>query len=554
MINKRKIKNLLGDLPWTAEAYWLLRQHGRPLSRSFSLARVEKKLPEWKAQVDVARQPGGEAASKTNVLIFASLRYWIEHAVLLGMGMAGLGHRVTLAYLPYANWQKSLNRFDQRRQDLYAQSVLGKAAPILQSVSFYDGKADPPKGSLKPPYGLPEGLVGPIEAVTVRDVQYTLQVEEVDFNSRLYHFRLSRNVRAAQAALDWIKSAGPSRPEVILVPNGSILEMGAVYCVARYLSIPAVTYEFGEQRDRIWLARNTEVMLQETDRLWEQSKDLPLTDEQSEKVRALFAARQGASLWQNFSRTWQGQPSQGGETARRDLALDERPVVLLAANVIGDSLTLGRQIFSQSMSEWLERTIRHFLDQPTYQLVVRIHPGEKFTKGPSVANIVRRICPEIPEHIHLVEAADPTNTYDIAEVAALGLVYTTTTGMEMAMNGVPVIVSGRTHYRGKGFTIDPNTWEEYFTCIKDVLSQPEEWRPEQDRIERAWQYAYRFFFDYPLPFPWHLVHFWDELPKQPLDQVLSNEGQAKYGEAFDCLAGKKRDFLNHEGTKITKFF
>ena len=41
-------------------------------------------------------------------------------------------------------------------------------------------------------------------------------------------------------------------------------------------------------------------------------------------------------------------PSQGGEQARRDLGLDERPLVLLAANVIGDSLTLGRQVFTRA--------------------------------------------------------------------------------------------------------------------------------------------------------------------------------------------------------------
>ncbi len=37
---------------------------------------------------------------------------------------------------------------------------------------------------------------------------------------------------------------------------------------------------------------------------------------------------------------WQEQPSQGGEQIRKTLQLDQRPVVLLAANVIGDSLTL----------------------------------------------------------------------------------------------------------------------------------------------------------------------------------------------------------------------
>jgi hypothetical protein len=461
------------------------------------------------------------------------------------MGLAGLGHKVTLAYLPYANWQKPLNRFDQRRQDLYARNVLHKCSPVMETISFYADQPDPPKGSLIRPYGLPEELIQPIEDLTTRDVQYTMQVEEIDFNGRLYHFRLGRNVRAAQAALEWIKSA-TVRPDVILIPNGSILEMGAVYSVARFLNIPVVTYEFGEQRERIWLAHNTEVMLQETEQLWEHTQDQPLNDEQMEKIRSLFSARQGASLWKNFSRQWQGQASQGGQAVREQLGLDERPVVLLAANVIGDSLTLGRQVFSQSMTEWLERTIRYFLELPasSYQLVIRIHPGEKITKGPSVSNIVRRVCPQLPENFRLIEAVDPTNTYDIARTAALGLVYTTTTGMEMAMNGIPVIVAGKTHYRAKGFTIDPENWDDYFRKIGEVLSYPDGWKPDQKELDLAWQYAYRFFFEYPLPFPWRLINFWEELASHPLEKVLSENGKSMYAEAFRCLSGQLRQW-NH---------
>ena len=48
------------------------------------------------------------------------------------------------------------------------------------------------------------------------------------------------------------------------------------------------------------------------------------------------------------ARRWQGVPSEGGEKVRPALGLDERPIVLLATNVIGDSLTLGRQVFSNS--------------------------------------------------------------------------------------------------------------------------------------------------------------------------------------------------------------
>jgi len=130
------------------------------------------------------------------------------------------------------------------------------------------------------------------------------------------------------------------------------------------------------------------------------------------------------------------------------------------------------------------------------------------------------------------------NSYDLFEIADLGLVYTTTAGLEMAMGGVPVIAVGNTHYRGKGFTLDPDSWESYFSTLEQVLDSPESYRLTRAQVEQAWTYAYRFFFEYPLPFPWHVVRFWDDVQAWPLDRLLSSEGEALFGQTFRYLAGE----------------
>ncbi len=538
MNTKKTLKRILGEVPFAAEAYWRFVQRGRPLTRSFSLRRLEKSLPDWCAAARQTRSRAGAPAR--NILIFVTLRYWIEHGALLGAALAGLGHAVTLAYLPYPNYRKAAQRFDLRRQNAYAQSVLGRAAPHVNVISLLD---------VRPAIGrtLTPALMHALQQVALRDTQYTLQIEDVDLAdaqgepARLYRLRLERDLQAAAALIGYVNALPPhQRPDLLLTPNGSILEMGAVYQAARCLNIPAVTYEFGEQRGRIWFAQDDEVMLQKTDALWQTRRDQPLSESQWEQIRSLYASRQNARLWENFARQWQGQPSQGGEQARQALGLDERPVVVLAANVIGDSLTLGRQIFSRNMTEWLQRTVQSFAVRPQAQLVVRIHPGERYLKGPSVAQVVREALPNLPPHIHLVEANDPINTYDLVEIANLGLVYTTTVGMEMAMSGVPAIVGGQTHYRGKGFTLDPASWEDQDRLIDAALTAPR--RLERDQVELAWNYAYRFFFEYPTPFPWHLLSFWDELDHWPVARVLSDEGLAAYGDTFRWLTGEPRRF------------
>ena len=227
------------------------------MNKSFSLHRTHKRLPEWIEQVQASKKSSAVKPSGKKIVIFTTLRYWVEHSILLSLALSGLGHDVTLSYLPYNNWRSRINRFDLRRQNLYANKVLHPAQALIHPVSFLDVS--------NPAKNLPSTLQDAIEEVSVRDTQYTLQVEDIDRRSDLFRLRIERNTQAALAALKWLQG---NRPDVLVTPNGSILEMGAVYQVARYLEIPLVTYEFGEQRERIWLAQNDEVMLQHTDDLW----------------------------------------------------------------------------------------------------------------------------------------------------------------------------------------------------------------------------------------------------------------------------------------------
>jgi hypothetical protein len=532
-LSKGAIKDLLGGLPLAAETYWYLRQAGRPLNRSFSLQQLEQGLPVWRAQAEAAAR---RAVPGKRVLLFSALHYWISHAALLGLALAGRGHPVSLAYLPYGKWQKPIKRFDLRRQALYARHVLGQAGPLVRPVSLFEVKPER--------QGLPAALEQAVAEIALRDTQYTLQVEDVPADSDLFRLRLERNRAAAEASLALMQA---ERPDVLVIPNGSILEFGVIFRVARALGIPVVSYEFGEQRQRLWLAQDAEVMRQPTNDLWAARGGRGLSQSELNRVRELFVARQQANLWENFARRWQGAPSAGGAQARAALQLDGRPVVLLATNVIGDSLTLGRQVFSDSMTEWLERTVQYFAARPQAQLVVRIHPGELITRGPSVAEVVLAALPGgLPEHIHLVSAEAPINTYDLVEIADLGLVYTTTVGLEMAMSGLPVLAIGQTHYRGKGFTLDPDSWEAYFTLLEQVLADPQAFRLSQAQVDRAWEYAYRFFFEYPHPFPWHLVHMWADVAEWPVGRVLSEEGQAAFGDTFRYLVGEPVAWENME--------
>lgn len=538
MANKNPLREFLGDLPLTAEIDWMLRSKNRPRKDHYNLMRLQTSLP---AAMDAVRPFAQNAKSGKKVLFFATLHYWIEQSAYLGLVLAGMGHDVTLLTLPYSEWHKEKDKFTQRQRILHTHDALKVLSPLVKHVSMLDIQSSSrvSHGTLRAVKhaDLPEKIQQDIKEVSLWDAQYTLMREEVDMNDAgdraLYDLRIERNTFAAKAALQYMQT---NKPDVVLIPNGLILEMGIVFRVARYLGIDAVTYEFNDQREQIWLAQNSSIMQQDTDYLVDARCSLPMTDAMFERVADLENARRGARVWGKSKRLWQYVSSQGAAETRKVLNLDGRPVVMLAANVLGDSLTLGRDIFAASMTEWITKTVQYFAKRTDVQLVIRVHPGEKLVpQAKSMGTVVREALPDLPNHIHVIGALDKVNTYDLIEIANVGLAYTTTVGLETAMNGRPVISCGQTHYRGRGITIDPNTWDEYYATLEKVLGDIPAHQMNEKQVEFAWNYAYRFFFEYPRPFPWRLMNFWDDLEVWPLEKVLS---MAQFKDTFEFLVGE----------------
>ena len=403
MLNKTSLRNFLGELPLAAELDYALRHRNRARKDHYNLTRLQESLPHAVEQVKPFAQ---NAKPGKTILFFATLHYWIEQAAYISLTLAGLGHKVTLMTLPYSEWHKEMDKLTQRQRALHTRDALSSLAPLVEHASFLD---------LRPASALPASLHADIEQVSLWDAQYTLMREEVDMSNpkdkALYDLRIKRNTFAALAALEWMQT---NKPDVVLIPNGLILEMGIVFRVARYLNIPAMTFEFNDQREQIWLAQNTSIMRQDTDYLVEARCSLPMTDEMYERLADLENARRGARVWGKSKRLWQYVSSQGAEATRKVLGLDERPVVLLAANVLGDSLTLGRNVFAESMGEWMTKTVQYFARRTDLQLVIRVNPGEKIVpQAKSMATVVREALPEVPKHIHVIGALDPVNTYDL---------------------------------------------------------------------------------------------------------------------------------------------
>ncbi len=525
-----RVKQALGRMPAAAEAYQALLADGSQPEGGYRLDRLEAALPGWV-------EAGDKAESRLpdkNVLVVGYLPWWVEYSAALASLLAGLGCNVGLGFLPYRRWTDPVQAFDRRRQGAYIKKVLASAKGLFDVHDL----SDPDRRKI------PTELASQLESLSRSDVQYTLQREDVgdSLSGDLYQLRLKRNTATAMAALSLLDANGY---EVVVIPNGSILEFGAIYMAARSRGTSVVTYEFGEQRERMWLAQDAEVMRQDTSALWEARGRTVITESERKDLEAMFGARRSGDQWNQFARQWQSAPSKGAKTAAHQLDLDlSRPIALLCTNVVGDSLALNRQLFTSGMAEWLAVTVKNFEALDGAQLVVRVHPGEMMGAGHPSTEIVRSALPELPSHVKLVGPDSEINTYDLIQLADIGLVYTSTVGLEMAMGGIPVIVAGDTHYRGKGFTTDPHSLEDYLAAVKRALQSGEE-KLNEDQRELAVRYAYRFFFEYPFSFPWHLIGFWDYVEARPVEQVMASPDE--YLDTLRALVGEPIDWTIKHG-------
>lgn len=187
------------------------------------------------------------------------------------------------------------------------------------------------------------------------------------------------------------------------------------------------------------------------------------------------------------------------QVIQEQLQLDPtKPTLLALTGVIWDASTNVKSDAFINMYEWLWATIEWFNHHPEYQLIIRVHPSENVV--PSIAPGSRTMFMKelqeknltLSKNIFIIKPEEKVDSYDLMHLADSAAVYMSTTGLEYACLGKPLILLGPAHYSKKGFTHEPKTQEEYFSLIGKFLNQP--WGMESQ--EQTQMLAMKYWFLY----------------------------------------------------------
>jgi hypothetical protein len=289
-------------------------------------------------------------------------------------------------------------------------------------------------------------------------------------------------------------------PQTLYILGGLFFEEQTLMFLARQQGIEVITHESGFHADSEVFARNAIAPYYDLSTVWPYFSNRPLTAQEAGRLDTYLEAR-----WQGGKDAARYYPSiqADADVLLNTLHLDAgRPINAAFTNILWDSAVLGRHRAFSSMTEWLTAVVEHAARSSDRQLVIRIHPAEvrlemRETRQ-RVGDFMKTHFPILPSNVRVIPPDSPLSSYTLMRLCRVGMVYTSTVGLEMALQGKPVIVAGQTHYADKGFTYQADNVEDYIALLDQVDQLP---LPSPDAVELARRYAHLFFFRLMVPFP-----------------------------------------------------
>lgn len=333
-----------------------------------------------------------------------------------------------------------------------------------------------------------EGL--PLGELVSRPVKWFLCAANLDDDplagptNRAFLRSARRIARAVDKVLDEVQ------PDHVLMFNGFFLFEAILWARCRQRGIDVVTYERAFRKETLVVHREVPAGLYDFSDSWPQS-NRPLTDAETVELDTYLDDRRKGTA---FDQRWIWED--------RAIERPEGRLAVMFTNLTWDTAVIERDDAFPSIEAWVDSTIDYFVRRPDDHLVIRIHPAETSLPSQrtrdSLFDYINRAHPDLPKNITVIAPGDAVTSYQLMDQCDLGLVYTSTTGLELALNGKPVITSGETHYRRKGFTEDVSSPDDYWDALDRALAEPGSL--PQDR-EMARRYTHFFFFRAPVPSP-----------------------------------------------------
>jgi len=499
-------------------------------------------IPLWMRTVHVA--PHHPLPPSRRILLFAAYRGEFTLNLALAALLAWRGHHVTLGYLPRLGSPSKPPFHEDPTTAPYLQATLAGLGQLTdgrvlaQDLSLFDDTG----------IAVDEAFVErqARSDTIMRLLRETLDTADPEVASILEFYR--ELGRSAQRCAQGFLSARQGAFDLALIPNGMTFATAQIVHVAKRLGLPITTFEkFAFRHMRVPSHGDVVFSFSDLDCLWTHRAALgfdaaPRRAAAIARGRALLDERRNASV-QNFSWKYQKAAGQVSAESMRQAGISpgER-FALVCPNVPFDAGYFSFCTMFGSMREWLVETVRALLERTTLKIVVRSHPGEVLHYGGHERALDSLVAAGLADNPRLsVVAPDAAvNTYGLMEHCHCGFVFSSTTGIEMAMNGKPVVVGADVYFAKRGFTVDCHDSASYLERLVATASREVPQTEAAHIGEEAALFYYMIHFVLQRPYPYDKP---GDLMRVPPHELVSSPQIDRYIPTLDTLALTRDEFV-----------
>lgn len=318
--------------------------------------------------------------------------------------------------------------------------------------------------------------------------------EGLDDLLKEYAFTILVNAEASELVMNKFK------PTKVYMSHGIYADWGPALSVALTKKIPVISYICCYLTAHFFFGtinKFNETFLTIHENSWNELKEQKLDKEQKLRLEKFLERRYKDNINHDLKgilKEYKGSKDHYVEKYGLDKS---KPVWGIMTHINWDAVSDYFPMLYKNFDEWLFETIKIIWDIKDVQWLIKIHPSE-INDNPETGcqKFIEKNFPDLPDHIKILKMDDDISPLDFYSLLDGGVTVMGTGGLELSIQGKPVILSGEAHYSGKGFTYDASGKEHY----KELLNKAGSIKKlDKEKLDLTWKYAYTYFIRKQIP-------------------------------------------------------
>lgn len=480
---------------------------------------------------------------KKNIFMFSCYRGQFSRDILLAIILAKKGHKITLTYLPKLRGPSKSPLKDSNGVQEYLNYVMnmlenrskGKIKCINLTEYYSDENTDN------------SNFYKQAHSDTVMMLKKENINLEKTSDKKTFEFCLVRLKFINICITNFFKSN--NNFDLCLIANGASFENSQILLVAKNYQIPFNTFEKFAFKNAITVDHNSSfVEFRDLDILINLVKK---NQNEHEKIKHKIESRSRQLLLdrkQSTGRYW-GQKYQKStyldKTTKNWLfnKTNNEKFVLICPNVPFDAGYGTLNTVFSTMKEWLLETIKFILNNSDLFVIVRAHPAEdREGFGNEKTDIIIKNANINSDRLIVISSSSTINTYELMNKCYFSSVYSSTTGVEIAMSGKLVVAGANIYHSRVGISKGASDLGNYIKILKQLINGSI--KKTDDDVYAATLVYFLFHFVLQYPYPYDKP---SEMVKYPINKFFYEPEFSKYDLTFELLTKNEdeySDFFN----------